>query len=190
MVNLNPFIEYTEQNLILDLKSQEHSGMGSTSWTSDDWTLAVADCLNVGIENYQNDRVDELNYHRDIIIAAERKYKMFDVLSQKKDSADSLLIAEIGRGLDIIFALLIKEWKTIYCYDQFDYEKYLNEYFLECNIVYSTVRSKAFDVSMISEPCIMISNMSKMEEHDYKIFEDCKYITHIIKDGVLTYENI
>jgi hypothetical protein len=190
MVNLECFIEYTKNNLIADTKSQEHSGMGNRMWTSDDWTLAVADCLNVGIENYQDDRIDELNYHRDIIVAAERKYKMFDVLSQKKDCADSLLIAEVGRGLDIIFALMIKEWKTIYCYDQFDYEKYLKGYFSECKIIYSISRSKSYDTSIIKESTIMISTMSKMELEDYKLFEDCKYITQIIRDGVLIYENI
>lgn len=88
---------------------QEQSGEGDRLWTSDDWTIAVANCLLSGPDNFNDERVSRLNYHRDIVVAAERKIKMINILDSIKDSADSLFVGEVGRGLDILLALQVKD---------------------------------------------------------------------------------
>jgi hypothetical protein len=190
-INLSSFIEYTKNNLIPKDIHQEQTGRGKTLWTSDDWTLAVANCLDVSIENYKDDIVEKLNYYRDIIVAAERKYKMFDLLEKKKNSAESILVGEVGRGLDIIFAFLTKEWKTVYCYDQFEYyEKFIKGFFPSCNIKYTTSISKRYDLSILEEPVIFMMNMSKMEKQDFERFKENDNIISIINDGVLIHETV
>ncbi len=154
-MDLDRFILYTKNNFLPKSAPQEKAGRGEKRWSADNWTLGVAECLMAGIDNYKDDKMPYSLYYRDIIVAAKFKMLLAENLEKLKDRADSIFVAEVGRGLDILVANSIKKWKNIYCYDQIDYEKYLKECFGD-EIKFTEEKSAYFKESNIKEECIMI----------------------------------
>ncbi len=106
--------------------NQEQCGTGNNYWNADYWTIEVARCLSfkdyILPERFKGNRFADPNrIKRD----ADIKISCRSILDNIKDSADVLLIAEVGRGLDILTANMVKKWDKIYCWDHVDYSNYL-----------------------------------------------------------------
>lgn len=186
---MGKFLQHITHNLIFPVTDQECCGEGKDFWCADWWTIEVAKYLFEGKTNYSAydpPRRLEGNCHfskNNIITDGEVKEKVYDHLKRLKDDAESILIGEVGRGLDIVVAELVKQWKTIYCYDSnYRYEKYLKELwgdrvdFLSCPTV-------NFDPSYIKEKVIVVVNHSK--EVEFKSWKESSNFVHIIVNGNL-----
>jgi hypothetical protein len=174
------FLNYLEKNPFKG--NQESCGAGVHYWNADYWTVEVTRCLIEGDkytvpDKFKGNRNADSNR---IKSDANIKLNILNILQDIKDSADSLLICEIGRGLDVLIANQVKKWKTIYCYDQVNYEKYLTNVFN--NISFVRKSTGAFFPETISDECIVIMNHSICS---YEKFKKNMNSVHGIIDGVL-----
>jgi hypothetical protein len=144
---LKRFIEYLENNPYKG--KQESCGKGETYWDSDMWTIAVAKCLYEGSSNCP--------IGKQIKQSAENKRNMFNRIKPLQH-IPSLFVCEVGRGLDILIANMIKEWNTIYCYDHVDYKEELSQF---PNVQFYHTSTHGFNTSVIQEDVLMIMNHSK-----------------------------
>ena len=112
---IEKFYEHLKQNQLTKDEVQESAGLGSKKYTADMWTLDVCECL-LGMD------CTKMSY-------AKPKIELFKSLESVKNDADQICIGEVGRGLDIVIANVIREWEVI-CYDHNGiYNKYLDKYF-------------------------------------------------------------
>lgn len=166
--SIQEFLKYITDNPFLG--KQEECGTGKNYWNADMWTLEVAACLFLGKE-YKNN-------NKRIFADAKIKGLLSDILTEIKDDADSLLVCEVGRGLDILVANMVKKWKKIYCYDHVNYKNYLK---FE-NIQFHHQSTYSFNPDVISEKSIMIMNHSIYRKLDKFRTNN---IIHAIVDGEL-----
>ncbi len=173
---IQKFLKYVIENPFKG--KQQECGIGKDYWNSDLWTIEVAACLFLGEEyilpeGYENNKnADPNRIKKD----AEWKIATYANLQKIQLDCDAILVSEVGRGLDILMASMVKKWK-IYCYDQVDYGKYL-KYFGD-DIIFFHKSTTGFDSSVVPEDVILIHNHSI-----YKPFET-KNIVHVIDDGEL-----
>jgi len=169
------FYEHLKENQIPEDQPQEAQGLGSKRYTADMWTLEVCECL-LGMD------CKRMPYKT-------QKLGLLESLEKVKDDADVLCVGEVGRGLDIAVANIIKEWKVI-CYDHNPiYKEYLDKYFKrvefhkaptsvflekEWNDVYS---------KHIKEKTIFIMDNTKCR--NFKQLEENENIVHFIYYGKL-----
>jgi len=169
MINISDielFNEHVKDNMLPADVPQERRGK---NYSADDWTIEVCEDL---IEDRES-------------LSSSYKRLMYKVLQEVKDDADTIFIGEVGRGLDILICLMVKEWENIICYDHNDiYKQYLDKYFWY-DIDFHPMSSSLFlsDVNVIKEKCIMIMNHSKVRQFD--VIEKNKNIVHLIFDGKL-----
>ena len=113
------FLKYVKENPFEG--NQEQCGTGSNYWNADYWTIEVARCLSIEEyilpERFQGNKFADPNR---IKHDADIKLSLLKILDEIKDSTDCLLICEVGRGLDILIANMVKKWK-IYCFDPVSY---------------------------------------------------------------------
>jgi hypothetical protein len=161
--------------------NQESCGVGDNYWNADMWTIEVAKCLYFGssysmssfFKNNGNYNIKEIIKDANIKISLYKNLKL-------KSNTDSILICEVGRGLDIVIANMVRKWNKIYCYDQVNYNEYL-KYFGN-NIRFFHVTTSGFRNNIqkyLSEDVTMICNHS--------IYKPLKHekIIHTIIDGEL-----
>jgi len=144
------------------------------------WTIEVVKCLLHKDEYRLSSRLED-NRHcsidrikRDAAIKRSTYDNINKVL--KTQPCKSLLVCEVGRGLDIVMALAIQKWGKIYCYDHVDYSREL-DYFP--SVEFSRQSSTAFNPNRLPEDVIMIMNHSIC-----KPFKNDKIIASIV-DGEL-----
>jgi hypothetical protein len=160
------FLNYLEKNPFVG--NQESCGTGEHYWNADYWTIEVTRYLIEGNkytvpDKFKGNRnADPNRIKNDALI----KLNVLNLLQDIKDSADYLLICEVGRGLDILMASQVKKWKKIYCYDQVDYRNYL--YVFDNNINFVRKSTGVFSPETISEKCIVIMNHSICSYEKFK----------------------
>lgn len=179
-VKIGNFLQYTQYHLVYPMENQETCGGGKDFWCSDWWTIEVAKCLYIGEDRYLSEpiprRLSDNNSfsQQDTIKAVNLKKRSLSCLSELKDVSSSLFIPQIGRGIDLLLANLIKSWKNIYCFDMVDYQKYLEECFHENTIHFKAVPESAYTLNNIEEKSIAIVNnklikdkpMQSLLQHD------------------------
>ena len=120
--DIRTFIQSVNENLI-PIDSQEAVVKDGNIWCADWWNIECCKCLIYGEDAYRldplprvlkNNPLFEHNYH---VTTAGYKLKMFELLREHKGFADTLLVCECGRGIDILLANMVQSWKKIYCYD-------------------------------------------------------------------------
>lgn len=124
------FLKNTKENPFIG--NQEQCGTGNNYWNADYWTIEVTRCLLY--DDYTLPKKFDGNKFADpnrIKKDAAMKLSMLKILDDIKDSADCLLICEVGRGLDILIANMVKTWKKIYCFDHVNYGEYLKIFDVE-----------------------------------------------------------
>lgn len=179
---------------LLPVKEQEAEGEYPHSlWTADYWTIEVAKCLLLGNERYLTDppprRLEgNPNFDREgIIHDVEFKRAVREHLLSLKDKVGSLLIGEVGRGLDILVASTVKKWDKVYCWDpNFRYGPLLKRFFGEfgdINFIVSPTHS--FDYSILEEEVVMVLNHARIGDKGLERFLNCKNISFLINNGVL-----
>lgn len=170
--DITNFYEHLLENQLPYDVPQESMGFGNEMYTADDWTLDVCNCLVLEDKHIEGVR---------------RKRSMYKHLQEVKDDADILLVGEVGRGLDIVIAQMVKEWDHIICYDHNPvYKDYLNRYFYYDHVVFHPISSSYFlenNQDIIIENTIMVMNHSKVRKFD--LIKRNKNIVHLIFDGEL-----
>ncbi|KKM83581.1 hypothetical protein LCGC14_1308000 [marine sediment metagenome] len=191
---LGEFLKYTLINL-LPRDRQEACGEGEDFWCADYWTLEVAKCLYIGNERYMNDPLPRRlegnkSFSKNEIVAASNvKRSMVKFLASFE--GDNLLVCEVGRGLDILVAIISRQWNKIHCYDNNGlYGKNLEEFFspygYQDKIIFTAIPTHNFDVETIGEDTMMLINHTRVGIDAAIKFFECPKITYIIKDGKLT----
>lgn len=189
------FIKFIQYNL-LPRDMQEARGKGKDFWCADYWTLEVAKCLFIGNERYMNDPLPRRlegnkSFGREEIIAdSDTKLSMLNFLSTIKGPSN-LLVCEVGRGLDILVAIIAKEWNKIYCYDHNGLYGNLLKMFFENyknKIIFTKIPTHGFDISGIDNETTMVINRTRVGFDAAIKFFDCPFIKYIIKDGRLLEE--
>jgi hypothetical protein len=191
------FYRYLKNNQLPKNMRQEAAGHGkfynvrqetAYRWTADLWSLEVCKAFLIGIEKYREENVPE-KYRKNeghtgnhVIRSYIIKENLLNILADIKDDCDVLAVCEVGRGLDILIANMVKKWKKIICYDQVHYNEYL-KYFKNIDFhIQATNRFLEIVDEYIPEKCIMISHGSKFRDWD-NLRE--KNIIHLIVDGKL-----
>jgi len=110
-------------------------------------------------------------------------------LARVKDAADTLLVCEVGRGLDILVATFVRDWPKVICYDYVgSHGRKLEEYFgewMEIDFVGET--SKRYPFGSVDEDVILIANETKIPDAGGKAIQENPHIRHIIRNGRLMY---
>jgi hypothetical protein len=165
------FYHHIKNNMMPDNVRQEAKGTGNQRRTADDWTLEFCECL-------MNGRKDVFGY--------DYKVKMHKQLLELKNDADVLCVAEVGRGLDILFSNSVKKWKKVICYDHNPiYDDYLHRYF-DDSVEFHNVSTHVFVDNIddyIKEKCIMVINHTHFRK--FYLIKENKNIVHLIFNGDL-----
>jgi hypothetical protein len=131
---LSNFIGYTMNHLTFPLDHQEACGSRENGnfFCADWWTLEVAKLLLLGPDLYLKEplprRLQQQGFYPSSIVwCHDIKMQTFEILLKLKDEVSSLVIAEVGRGLELYLACLVrKDWEQIICYDNHPYGEYVN----------------------------------------------------------------
>lgn len=174
---MKEFLRYLEKNPFIG--NQESCGIGIHYWNADYWTIEVTrylierDKYTIHSKFKGNRFADPNRIRKDGNI----KLSVKNILQKIKDSADCLLVCEVGRGLDIVVSNQVKKWKKIYCYDHVNYKEYLKIF---NNVEFIHTSTSVFNPEIIKEKCIMIMNHSLYRDLDR--FKNDNII-HAIVDG-------
>ncbi len=191
---LDEFIVHL-QDTQLPYEQIEH--IPDTRWSSDTWTFETSLCLRAPLK-YNTPLAkkygwNQHRYHRyvhnflDVLRIYESTYCklwMHKHLCEVANMSDNLLICEIGRGLDLIVALTVKNWKLIQCYDGVDLNrKPLMGYFSRHNLDYSHADSRYFDFSAVGDRTIVIANQHNIPLEGIEEVRNNNRIVCAIVDG-------
>ena len=101
-----------------------------------------------------------------------------------KTKVSELLIGKVGRGLDILVALSVKNWNKIYCYDHNGrYEDLLNQFFPDLNIKFSISSTLNYDHSQCRNPYVMILNHALIDRIGLQRFQENPIMIELLIDG-------
>lgn len=168
--DIEKFYQHLLNNQIPENVHQEAAGYGSKRYTADMWTLEVCECL-LGMDckkfPYRNQKLD-----------------LFTSLKKVMNDANAICVGEVGRGLDILIANMLKKWKVI-CYDHNPiYAEYLDKYFKDYKFHPISTHGFIANVSNhIKEKTIFIIDNTKCR--DFKKLEENENIVHLIFYGRL-----
>lgn len=183
---MKDLLKYVLENQVA-FSNQESVVKDGHAWCADWWTVEICRCLILGDEEfikrpslYLEHNLLENKY--EITREAGLKRTMMKTLKEHKDFSDSILFCEVGRGIDIVLAKQIKNWKKIICYDnnQFIVEK-VKEFFPEVNCSY--ISTDFFDFSGIAELTILIAHKTRIRNREKEVVNN-KNLLKII-DGAL-----
>jgi hypothetical protein len=184
-------LELIESNQ-LPFDNQEHNFDNGKPWTCDMWSIEVLKYLK---------NTEKFSLYKDY---GDRKLKVIKELKKIKSLPDNLLVCEVGRGIDILLATFVKNWKRIICYDinpvygelVVDYFKKIMNisvefyqansgdiYFNNKGLI--TFRCHATDMGkdVLLDNCVMISENTRISSLGFKEACDNPNIKVIIQQG-------
>jgi hypothetical protein len=118
---------------------QESSGTGDGFRCCDWWCLEMVIGLIEGREKYLSHSFscwkESKGEREQYLNLIEDKHLTFDLLDKVKEEADVLVIGEMARGLEVLLAYFIKDWKKIYVWDNNPfYAELFMKYFKSKNV--------------------------------------------------------
>jgi len=151
------------------LEYEQAQGAGTSTWKCSYWTYEIMENFILGEEEYQKvNKPPWLTYmptyrdHTSMLNYGRNKRLMFKRLKEIEKLVDNLLVCEIGYGVDLILAMMIKKWGMILSYDQNKYFKeFLYGFFVEkkgLDLTFEVQSSSAYKFDEINEPTLVISN--------------------------------
>ncbi len=194
---IREFKRHVENNLVTPINMQEcqiRKGKGLINgksyklWTADLWTIEICDHL-LNSEANENKYPDDYPYRGELEYQVwetwKHKVNMYKNLIKIKDESDTIVIGEVGRGVDLLLAQMIKDWKHILAYDHaLPYEPLLRLWFKGYEY-YTTSTAKFLTTDKyIKSECILIINETKFRKWD-KINQNIK---NIIWNGEYLYK--
>ena len=182
------FYRHLKSNMVTKEVNQEAAGHGKERWTADLWSVELCKAWVMGLDEYRE--TIPLEYRENpghngnhALRSCKIKENLLDILMDIKEDANEIVVCEVGRGLDILIANMVKKWKRIICYDQVpQYKDYLNRFFEVEFYKQATWKFLEDNGKYIYEPCIMISHGSRFKEWDSL---KNKNIVHLIENGEL-----
>jgi len=141
----------------------------TATWTQTHWTFEQLENLTLGEEVYIKAPLptwlsegSKYRSHGGARKQANHKRRMLRVLREHGELPDNLLVCEVGYGIEIVLAMMIKEWKEIKCYDQCGgFKAGLINFFVKqhgLNLVFEQTISAHFSFDEIEESTMIISN--------------------------------
>jgi len=177
------FRDHIKDNMIQPVRNQECARWNNSLWTADLWTLGVIDkLLNHNPEEYSTEDPKEqmpnisgtMDYH--LWYSSRWKIHMFEELQKIKDESDTILIGEIGRGLDLLIANMVKKWNHVLAYDQSKHNgKYLFRYFKDVEYSVTNTFTYLTSENFIKRDCILLINNTSFRQWE-KINKHIKYV--------------
>jgi len=179
----------------LPIDKQEAQEQNGFYWCSDWWHIEVCKCLISGHLKYREELPPLHGINNPLwgmeqaITAVDYKLNMLKTLKEETSSLDILFICEVGRGIDIILASFIKDWKKIICYDINPYilEK-MNSYFkdkLGFPIESFRVNTGDYDFSSINENVALVANQCRFDKKQFDEIKSSYFIKAVIDGEVL-----
>ena len=92
-------------------------------WCADWWTIEVLKLLFLGEEVYLRElpprrlRNNPSFSSGNLVIDGQRKLQMLQCLRGNTSFSDTLVVCEVGRGIDILLSSFAKSWKNYIVYD-------------------------------------------------------------------------
>lgn len=179
----------------LPLDKQESVRDGNHVWCADWWTIEVCKFLFHGEQTYLLDpppnrlKNNPCWNMKTIVNCGTFKLIMYEELKKNLGFADTVLICEVGRGLDIIIADLLKKWKKIICYDLNPNEiDEVNFYFKEklgLPIESSVMNSSLLKPEEITEKTILLGNQVRLGSEQLEKIKANPNILAIIDGRIL-----
>jgi hypothetical protein len=136
---IGDFLKFIQFNPF-PIEGQRSKGEGKDLFVEDWLTIEFAKFFYIGKDSYLSDpsplrfRNNNSFNQKEIVEWAEQKYVLFSGLEEKMDK---ITIFYVGRGFDLLLALMQKDWKEIRCYDSDPrYGPLLLQFFKEPNIYF------------------------------------------------------
>jgi len=131
---LKKFMQFS-LDTTLPFTHQEARGTGDEFMCCDWWCFEILRYLIEGEDKFLNSvspyeimNIPGVRTH--FMGTAHSKIRVFDFLDKIKSDSDVLVIGEMARGLEILWACFLKDWKKIYCWDNnIHYGNLVMEYF-------------------------------------------------------------
>ena len=141
---------------------------GKVKWNQSYWTYEVMTGLILGEEGYLEAPLPhwlefKVKYRTNSSIRRmiEDKKTMFNTL-RCGVFPDNLLVCEVGYGVDVVLAMIAKDWKEIRCYDSnHGFEEGLINFFVKkhkCNLTFEGNISAHYKFDKIEKRTLVISN--------------------------------
>jgi len=187
---LNGILKRLSQRIIdfnLPFESQMGCGSGNNRWSSDFWHREVISCLIEGIPGYRNLPIPDYLKNNESFSKPEIeravcwKMDMLDCIEVNIDFSDTLIVSEIGWGIDLILCSTLKDWKKIIAYDGCqlmikEAESFLREVGFDINIDLESSTGK--DFLSIEDKVVLVAN------HSHIPFETLEKVAN--KDNTLS----
>lgn len=142
----NSFVANTIKSInyypVFPLENQICKGSGKNFWCTDYRDLEILKCWYIGFDAYRNNPIPRrlignVNFSIDKIIEESKKrIERMQEIEAKSELYDSIYISNVGRGTDVVLALLVKDWDHIAAVDSFDYQEKLKLAFGEKIVFY------------------------------------------------------
>ncbi len=195
-IKIAEMLNYTIYHLIFPVDKQESCGEGKDFWCSDYWHIEILKCLYLGDDTYLTDPIprrlaENKNFNvKDALFYTEMKRKTLSCLIQLKDSCSSLFIPQIGRGIDLLLANMIKTWEHVYCFDHAAHEDHLKDCFPETRIHFVQTgegnHRGGYSLGQIKEKSIAIVNKKFFRDVEVNNLFSLDNIVHVIHMGEIS----
>jgi hypothetical protein len=177
----------------LPIDKQEAKECKGFYWCSDWWHIEVCRCLIVGHLKYLESIVPERGVNNPIwgasqaVTAVDYKLKMVEALTKVKDFSDTIFICEVGRGVDLLLASFVKQWKKVICYDinPFVLEKFSGYFRNEFPVESFPANTGDYDFSKVGEKVILIANHCRLGKNNIDAIKANSNILAIIDGEVV-----
>jgi len=188
---LERFVEET----MLPVEEQEHIGNRKKAWTADYWTIEVAKCLRMGEDAYletplppwlENNPYFQPYGKKHVIGCAKYKIRNLENLGKFKDRSNNLLVCQIGRGLPVIVAFQVKRWRRILAYDNIDYGRLLDGFFiprLGVKIEFEIGDTANFSTEGLKTDVVMTGHNTRFTAEQLKEIALCDKVKGYTYDG-------
>ena len=186
---LDRLAKFISENMI-DFHQQENIEWEGSRWCVDMWLEETCVAMQMSEAEYlakpskylENSHAAHKNQIRAYVTY---KRGMIKLLEEHKDYSDTLLVCEVGPGMDIVLANSIKKWKKIICYDSNNLMiERLQRYFTDENLETHVVSTHSFPFLNIDRPVILVANVTRLADR-YRDVLDNKNIFAIVNGEVL-----
>jgi len=121
-----------------------------------------------------------------IIGCARYKLGNLENLRKLKDTSDNLLVCQIGRGLPVIVAFQAKKWRRVLAYDNIDYGRLLDEFFiprLGVEIKFEIGDTADFSAEGLKTDVVMTGHNTRFTAEQLKEIALCDKVRGYTHDG-------
>lgn len=178
------------------LLAEQESGTDVKTWKSSYWTYEIMENLILGEEEYKKAKhppwltyMPKYRTQSSMLNYGRNKRLMLRRLKEMSKLVDNLLVCEVGYGVDLVLAMMVKKWNKILCYDSNPYLKdFLEGFFVSkhsLNLDFVATSSGAYRFDEIEDITLVISNTTHISIGEWsERIRNNKNLVYL-RDGVL-----